>query len=684
MSDQANVEPLDSIVASLEAFDNRVAYVDQVPILDFNSIVETVAPVWRAEPEQNFVDWMDEHFKLTSESSGVASDWVTRPFQRAMSFAMADLAVPLFVECKPAQVGATKRCVAYYGYTLRERQRKVCIWQPTQTDIDDFSEVQLASMIRECPRVREALIGDIDTPSRGNSKGRRQFRGATAYARTAGSARNFRGISLDDAILDDYDGTPAVLIENKANVGTPRARAWNRTRSSPARKLMLISTPTKLHTSQVWKAYTSCAHRFLRYLPCLHCDHMQTLEFSFLPDAKAGLTWPGVGTPEEQADECYYQCEKCSGRMDYEDMREMDARGQWRSDDGLLYQRDSDGHFISTQTEQRVKRLSGVGYWYNALLSYEESWTETCQFYFDALNLYKTTRDDSDLVVFDNEYLAVASERRGGFAVDPHKLLEHLYRYDHECPIEVQLITVGVDVQEHYFDFEVVGWGANQQSWSLDTGTIPVNALDPNHPGWDSLNQLSQRRFDRDGEKVGINLMLIDGRFQPDNVKAFCAKAPFNRVCAQGQPNTEAQFVSMKKTPSVEGCYVCWIGTVHATKRVYSYLEIDDPDAPGYCHFPDRQPYFEVNEITGEVTSDFFSQLTSEQIVQNPKTKKLATEATKGRRNEKHDDRKLNCAALECLLRRSHRLMDNEKWVEHLQGVSGAGGAYASGYQLGA
>jgi hypothetical protein len=111
-------------------------------------------------------------------------------------------------------------------------------------------------------------------------------------------------------------------------------------------------------------------------------------------------------------------------------------------------------------------------------------------------------------------------------------------------------------------------------------------------------------------------------------------------------------------------------------------LEIDDPKQEGYCHFPERQPYFEVNEVTGEISSNYFSQLTAEQIIKT-KTGKLATEAIKGRRNEKHDDRKLALAGLECLLLRSTVLLTPDEWLAQIAGGSAAGNAYGAGYSMG-
>jgi phage terminase large subunit GpA-like protein len=38
-------------------------------------------------------------------------------------------------------------------------------------------------------------------------------------------------------------------------------------------------------------------------------------------------------------------------------------------------------------------------------------------------------------------------------------------------------LTAGVDVQKDRFVYEVVGWGAGKESWSVDTGVIPCDTV---------------------------------------------------------------------------------------------------------------------------------------------------------------------------------------------------------------
>ena len=103
-----------------------------------------------------------------------------------------------------------------------------------------------------------------------------------------------------------------------------------------------------------------------------------------------------------------------------------------------------------------------------------------------------------------------------------------------------------------------------------------------------------------------------------------------------------------------------------ASERLYHYLSTeqfkDDNGnklpTPGYCHFPDKPGYREVNENTGEVTSEFFKQLTAEVEVKAKRHGKVVTiyEKMAGLNNEKHDCRRMANCGLEVLLFEGHSL----------------------------
>ena len=68
--------------------------------------------------------------------------------------------------------------------------------------------LQIKSALRDCKAARDQLTTDWDSQNSSNTTGRRTFKRGILYCKGATSEVNFRGISVDDAIVDDLNGAP--------------------------------------------------------------------------------------------------------------------------------------------------------------------------------------------------------------------------------------------------------------------------------------------------------------------------------------------------------------------------------------------------------------------------------------------------------------------------------------------
>jgi hypothetical protein len=74
------------------------------------------------------------------------------------------------------------------------------------------------------------------------------------------------------------------------------------------------------------------------------------------------------------------------------------------------------------------------------------------------------------LRLWTNTYLGKTWEESGE---GPYKTDLAARKEDYgNCPAGVVLIAAGVDVQGNHLELEIVGWGRNEESWSLDYSTI--------------------------------------------------------------------------------------------------------------------------------------------------------------------------------------------------------------------
>ncbi|MFD2089581.1 terminase gpA endonuclease subunit [Brevibacillus brevis] len=55
---------------------------------------------------------------------------------------------------------------------------------------------------------------------------------------------------------------------------------------------------------------------------------------------------------------------------------------------------------------------------------------------------------------------------------DENILLERRESYDAELPNGVLILTMAVDTQNDRLEYEVVGWGKEEESWGIEKGVI--------------------------------------------------------------------------------------------------------------------------------------------------------------------------------------------------------------------
>jgi phage terminase large subunit GpA-like protein len=243
------------------------------------------------------------------------------------------------------------------------------------------------------------------------------------------------------------------------------------------------------------------------------------------------------------------------------------------------------------------------------------------------------------LRTFINTQLAETFEENSEQIKDLDWLLARREKYPAELPEEVGLLTAGVDVQPNRLEAEVVGWGIDEESWSIDNEIIPGDPSDPDT--WRMLDSyLNQPWFRYDGKCTYVAAACIDmhGGFTQE-VTQFCRTRinrkfwPVRGVGGDGQARPV-----WPNNPSRGGQYdtpFYNIGVDSAKNTVFTRLLIKS-EGPGYCHFPDNR------------SSEWFQQLTAEKRVTKWKgaRKILVWDNPKKARNEAFDCRVYAYSAL--------------------------------------
>lgn len=579
---------------------------------------------WQPPARMSLSAWAEEHFYLSPESSAEAGRWRTLPYQRGIMDALTDPDVERVSVMKSSRIGWTKCGNALIAYHMHQDPCPVMVVQPTIEDARGYSQEEIAPMLRDCP-VLTPLAAPARTRDSGNTILAKRFRGGSLTLVGANSPRGFRRVSRRVLFLDEVDGYPL----SAGQEGDPITLAIRRTEYYWDRKIATGSTPTVAGVSRIEQLFQGGDQRRY-YVPCPHCGEHQVLVFP-------QFRWP-KGRPELAV----YICRVCGSEIEHTHKRAMVEAGEWRAGPHAQFPNDpAPGPFTGH---------ASFHIWAAYSYSPNATWGQLAAEFAEAQRGGPET-----LKTFVNTVLG-EPWREKGEAPEWERLYARRDRYAlGTCPPGVLFLTAGVDVQKDRLVYEVVGWGREKRSWSVDVGVLPGDTADLTAKGpWGQLEALLNRTYPHaSGVELGIQMLAVDSGAFTQTVYAWARTKPMNRVMAV--KGFQAQRVLVAAPSSVEitvrgrklkrGYKVWPVGTDVAKTELYGWLSLQAPtdeerqagavDPPGYCRFPEH----------GE---DYFKQLTAEQLVKT-RTRKgyvvMTWEPIPGRENHQLDCRNYARAA---------------------------------------
>ena len=554
--------------------------------MEISSLIAKVCALWRPPPKLTGSQWADRNFYLSAESAAEPGPWRTLPYQVEPLDCMTDAVTERVSWMKSARVGYTKLVGATIGFFVDNDPCPMMVVQPTIEDAEDYSKDEIAPMIRDCPvlekRFRPARAKDGD-----NTIIKKNFPGGSLSMVGANSPRGFRRVSRRVVIFDETDGYPpsAGAEGDQLKLGMKRAESyWNR-------KIIMGSTPTEERVSRILEAFNDGDQR--RYfVPCPECGHKQTIKF-----ANFDWNWSGVKDPWTAK----LRCENPDAPphlIDHSSKRWMIANGEWRA-------------------EKPFKGHASFHIWTAYSLSPNATWGHIAAEFEDA-----NRKGPEALKTFVMTTLGECWKDKGE-APDWQVLFNRREAYKiGTVPAGGMLLTCGVDVQKDRLVFEVVAWGRDFESWSIDAGVLMGNTAESDV--WASLSMLLDRVFKHEnGADMRIACMGVDSGYNTNTVYGWCRHYPKQRVLAvKGNPTGSALVtVPTKVDVSVRGKrlargYQVWPAAVNIAKsELYGWLGQEQPDEsvgevafPGFCHFP-------------EFGEEYFKELTAEQLIQRKNKK---------------------------------------------------------------
>jgi phage terminase large subunit GpA-like protein len=441
-------------------------------------------------PELHYLvsTWSDKHRLLSGKSSAEPGQWKTArtPYlKEIMDELSTSSSTQRIVFMKGAQVGGTECGNNWIGYVIHIAPGPMMAVSPTVDLAKRNSKQRIDPLLQDVPVLREKVKPQRERDS-GNTILSKEFDGGFLVMTGANSAAGLRSMPARYLFMDEIDAYPGdVNGEGDPILLAERRSATFRNR----RKIFLVSTPTVKGISRIQREFEKSDQRYY-HMPCPKCDHYQHFRFE-------QLKWP-----EGEPAKVVYHCEACAHAIRNHEKTEMMARGTWiataESIDGTV------GYHLSSL-------YSPVG-WF--------AWD-------DVAVMYEEAKRDPDLMKgFTNTVLGEPYEESSE-APQWQRLYERRQTYTQGVvPMEGLLLTAGVDVQKDRIECEVVAWGRDKKSWSVDY--IIVDGDTARSDTWDRLNSevLEKDWPHESGHTMPLRVMAVDSGYATQDVYAFVRQHP--------------------------------------------------------------------------------------------------------------------------------------------------------------
>jgi phage terminase large subunit GpA-like protein len=476
--------------------------------------------------------------------------------------ACSDPEIKQVVVMAGAQLGKSEALLNIIGYHIEHDPSPILLMQPTVEMAQSFSKDRITSgLLNTTPSIK-GKVKDPRARDSGNTTLHKTFPGGAISLVGANSPAGLASRPIRVVLCDEVDRYPLSAGEE----GDPVALATKRAMTFWNRKIVLVSTPTEKGASRIEAAYEESDKRRF-YVPCPHCDEMQTLK------------WSGVQWSEKDPSTAMYYCEECGAGWTDAQRQKAISLGEWRAS----------------------LPFKGVaGFHISALYSPWVSLPDAAD------EFLKSKRDPMRLKTWVNTFLGETWEDQGE-QVDEHDLINRSEDWGEELPDDVLLLTAGVDVQDDRLELEIVGWGRGEESWSIEYKTLYG---DPSTAElWIRLDSILQQRFKHPthGDMILRAACVDSGGHYTQQVYNYCRSRSGRRVFAIKGIGGEGKPVVGRPSKNNIGKINLFPVGVDTTKElVYSRLKIAD-EGEGYCHFPTgrSEEYFRMLTAEKKVTRYF-------------------------------------------------------------------------------
>lgn len=498
------------------------------------------------------------------------------------------------------QISKTEIILCTIDYYVTSIPCAMLLVSSNDTEAKNMVKLRIDPMIEASPQLKERISG-VSGKRSGDTVGLKEFPGGFLALGSGEAPASLRSKPCRIAFVDEYDSMP----DNCKGEGDPLDLVTRRTSTFSGREKVYVSSTCINGNSKIIREYNQTDKRKL-FVPCPSCGHMQLIEWS-------RIRYKNNGT---HVTDVWMECEHCKFPIRNHHKTKMLANGRWIA------------------TNPKPTDPTAVGFWMSGLYSPVgwQSWEQCVSIYLKAV-------DSGDPNMITSFYNTVLAEQytEGAARPDYEILFERAQNSDYDTttiedcipnqniPNDVLVLTSGADVQDDRIECEVVGWGRNGRSKSVNYFVFYCDkdtfTSDPNNPVWERYRDvvINGTYIRQDGRRLVTQANAMDRGYNSHSVNALWYRTNSPRFFIVRGNGIQVSELSMEKQDkggnskrnnewhgSKFRFYDVGVSTIKAT--VYERLMIrqhirdgkTDTNTPFYCMFPANYPEHYFKMLTAE------------------------------------------------------------------------------------
>ena len=568
-------------------------------------------------PKTSVSNWADNHRMLSSGISAEPGKWKTSraPYQKDIMNAFTEPGIHRVVVKSSSQIGKSDMMNNVIGRFAHLDPCAIMMIQPTIDMAQDYSKTRIAPMIRDT-KVLNNLFYDVKSRDANNTILSKVFPGGRLIMCGANSPAGLASRPIRILLADEVDRFP----DSAGTEGDPVDLAAKRMTTFWNSCMGLFSTPTNEGSSRIDEEYLAGTQEEWQY-KCPNCG-----EYHLLRHIDMTVDYKEIKTPSGKktviVNDVKWRCPHCGFSFSEKEMKQTPQKYISRNADALK---------------------NGIrSFFVNGFTSPWMTWSKIMREWLEAKG------DPEREKVIMNTVFGESYKQKGAFE-DEQIFLRRRESYGAELPNGVLLLTAAIDTQDNRLEYEVVGWGKEEECWGIRKGIV-LGA--PNQARtWKEIDNILDKTYHfADGKGLKVVRTFIDsGGHYTSDVYNYCQKNFHKqRFAIKGRGGPGIPLIYKIAKANNAKAPLILLGVDDGKQQIMDRLSIDSP-GPLYFHFPQDEG---IKELSNRGYDDlYFKGIISEhkKVYKRNGVLREVWETTKNVRNEPLDLRNYNLACMKSL-----------------------------------